>query len=146
MRTRVAIDAEGIGDLRLERAGVRIVRRNRGWASLGPIDALRKQQVPMAVATDLNPGTSPLRSLRLAASMACTLFRLTPDEALRAITVNGARALGLRDRGVLAPGMRADVVVWDARHPAELAYWIGGRLARRVFAAGNEVSLPESAR
>ena len=105
---------------------------------LPPIDALREQSVPMAVATDLNPGTSPLRSLRLAASMACTLFRLTPDEALRAITVNGARALGLHDRGVLAPDMRADVVVWDARHPAELAYWIGGRLARRIFVGGIE--------
>jgi imidazolonepropionase len=113
---------------------------------LPPIEALRKQQVPMAIATDLNPGTSPLRSLRLAASMACTLFRLTPDEALRAITVNSARALGLRDRGALAPGMRADVVVWDARHPAELAYWIGGRLARRIFVAGNEVVDRESER
>ena len=109
---------------------------------LPPIDALRKQQVPMAVATDLNPGTSPLRSLRLAAGMACTLFRLTPDEALRAVTVNGARALGLHDRGALAPGMRADIVVWDAHHPAELAYWIGGRLARRIFAGGREIADP----
>ena len=113
---------------------------------LPPIEALRKQQAPMAVATDLNPGTSPLRSLRLAASMACTLFRLTPDEALRAVTVNGARALGLRDRGALAPGLRADVVAWDVRHPAEFAYWIGGQLARRIFVAGNEVSVPESGR
>jgi imidazolonepropionase len=106
---------------------------------LPPIEALRGRQVPMAVATDLNPGTSPLRSLRLAAGMACTLFRLTPDEALRGVTVNGARALGLGDRGVLARGRRADVVVWDAGRPAELAYWIGGRLARRIFAGGVEL-------
>jgi imidazolonepropionase len=106
---------------------------------LPPIETLRGQHVPMAVATDLNPGTSPLRSLRLAAGMACTLFRLTPDEALRGVTVNGARALGLGDRGVLARAMRADVVVWDARHPAELTYWIGGMLARRIFAGGVEI-------
>ncbi|HJP99252.1 MAG TPA: imidazolonepropionase [Rhodanobacteraceae bacterium] len=108
---------------------------------LPPIEALRKQQVPMAVATDLNPGTSPLRSLRLAAGMACTLFRLTPGEALRGITSNGARALGLGDRGVLASGARADLVVWRARHPAELVYWIGGELARRVFAGGIELTV-----
>lgn len=107
---------------------------------LPPIEALRQQHVPMAVATDLNPGTSPLRSLRLAAGMACTLFRLTPEEALRGVTVNGARALGLGDRGMLTPGMRADVVVWDAHNPAELAYWIGGALPLRVFSGGRQVS------
>jgi imidazolonepropionase len=103
---------------------------------LPPIEALREHGVPMAVATDLNPGTSPLRSLRLAISMACTLFRLTPEEALRGATVNAARALGLRDRGTLAFGQRADLVVWHARRPAELAYWIGGGLAARVFVHG----------
>ncbi|MGH8192294.1 MAG: imidazolonepropionase [Rhodanobacteraceae bacterium] len=107
---------------------------------LPPIDVLRERNVPMAIATDLNPGTSPLRSLRLAMSMACTLFRLTPGEALRGVTVNGARALGVADRGVLAKGARADIVIWDARHPAELAYWIGGALAARVFVGGSEVS------
>lgn len=106
-----------------------------------PIDALREHAVPMAIATDLNPGTSPLRSLRLATSMACTLFRLTPEEALRGVTVHAARALGLHDRGTLAIGQRADVVVWNARHPAELAYWIGGALATRVFTGGREVAL-----
>jgi imidazolonepropionase len=95
----------------------------------------------MAVATDLNPGTSPLRSLRLAMGMACTLFRLTPEEALRGATIHAARALGLRDRGTLAAGQRADMVVWNARQPAELAYWIGGGLASRVFAGGTEVSM-----
>lgn len=107
-----------------------------------PIAAFREHGVPMAVATDLNPGTSPLRSLRLAINMACTLFRLTPEEALRGATVNAARALGLRDRGMLAVGQRADMVVWNACKPAELAYWIGGALAARVFAGGAELELP----
>lgn len=103
---------------------------------LPPIDALRAAGVPIAIATDLNPGTSPLLSLRLAMSMACTLFRLRPEEALRGATVNAARALGLDDRGTLEPGKRADFVLWQAREPAELCYWIGGNLARRVFADG----------
>lgn len=107
---------------------------------LPPIDVLREYGAPMAVATDLNPGTSPLRSLRLAMNMACTLFRLTPEEALRGATSHAARALGLRDRGALAMGRRADVVIWDAHGPAELAYWIGGGLASRVFAGGVEIS------
>jgi imidazolonepropionase len=110
-------------------------------ARLPPIDALRQRGVAMAIATDLNPGTSPLRSLRLAMNMACTLFRLTPEEALRGATASAAAALGLPDRGTLAVGQRADVVVWDARHPAEHAYWIGGTLASRVFAGGAEISV-----
>ncbi|HEX7768585.1 MAG TPA: imidazolonepropionase, partial [Dokdonella sp.] len=101
-----------------------------------PIEALRAAGVPIAIATDLNPGTSPLLSLRLAMGMACTLFRLTPEEALRGATVNAARALGLDDRGTLEAGKRADFVLWQAREPAELSYWIGGGLARQVFAGG----------
>jgi len=107
---------------------------------LPPVAALREHHVPIAIATDCNPGTSPLLSLRLAAGMACTLFRLTPEEALRGVTVNAARALGLDDRGTLAIGQRADLVVWNARQPAELCYWIGGGLARRVYVAGELVS------
>jgi imidazolonepropionase len=103
---------------------------------LPPIAALRAAGVPMAVATDLNPGTSPLLSLRLAMGMACTLFRLTPEEALRGATVHAARALGLDDRGTLAAGRRADFVVWDAERPADLCYWIGGNLARDVYIGG----------
>src|SRR5690606_26314510 len=103
---------------------------------LPPIEALRAAGVPIAIATDLNPGTSPLLSLRLAMGMACTLFRLTPEEALRGATVNAARALGLDDRGTLEAGKRADFVLWQAREPAELSYWIGGGLARQVFADG----------
>jgi imidazolonepropionase len=103
---------------------------------LPPIKRLREHNVPMAIATDCNPGTSPLLSLRLAAGMGCTLFRLTPEEALRGITINAARALGLADRGMLAVGQRADLVVWKARQPAELCYWIGGDLVRQVWLAG----------
>lgn len=103
---------------------------------LPPIAALRDHGVAMAVATDLNPGTSPLLSLRLAMNMACTLFRLTPEESLRGATVNAARALGLSDRGRLADGLRADFVIWDAASPADLCYWIGGSLARRVVSGG----------
>ena len=90
-----------------------------------PVEALRKAGVPMAVASDGNPGSSPLFSLLLAMNMACTLFRLTPSEALAGATTHAARALGLSDRGVLAKGMRADLAVWDVIEPAELAYGIG---------------------
>ena len=90
-----------------------------------PIDLLRKHGVPMAVATDMNPGSSPMTSLLLAMNMACTLFRLTPAEALAGATVNAAKALGLPDRGTLAAGQVADLAVWNVAHPAELAYRIG---------------------
>jgi imidazolonepropionase len=103
---------------------------------LPPIDAFRAHGVPMAVATDLNPGTSPVLSLRLAVTLACTLFRLTPLEALRGATVHAARALGLADRGRLAAGQRADFVLWPVAEPAELCYWIGGIAPLRVFAGG----------
>lgn len=103
---------------------------------LPPIAALRAQGVAMAVATDLNPGTSPLASLRLAMSLACTHFRLTPAEALRGATVHAARALGLSDRGRLATGMRADFARWRVQHPSELAYWLGGELLAELVVAG----------
>ena len=108
--------------------------------TLPPIGALRAHGVPMAVATDCNPGTSPLLSLRQAMQLACTHFRLTPAEALRGATVNGARALGLEDRGVLRAGMRADFVHWNIAQPAELCYWLGGDLAGAVYAAGRRVA------
>lgn len=90
-----------------------------------PVALLRQHGVPMAVATDMNPGSSPMSSLLLAMNMASTFFRLTPEEALAGVTRNAARALGLTDRGQLAPGLRADLAVWDCDHPAELAYRIG---------------------
>jgi imidazolonepropionase len=103
---------------------------------LPPIELLRRHGVPMAVASDVNPGTSPLLSLRQAMNQACTLFRMTPEEALRGTTANAAHALGLDDRGSLEAGKRADFVVWNIDHPAELSYWIGGSLARVVYIGG----------
>lgn len=104
--------------------------------TLPPLAEFRAQGVPMAVATDCNPGTSPLQSLRQAMQLACTHFRLTPEEALRGATVNAARALGLHDRGVLRAGMRADFVQWRIGHPAELCYWLGGNLVEAVHIGG----------
>ena len=101
---------------------------------LPPIAALRQAGVPMAVATDCNPGSSPMTSLTLAMNMACTLFRMTPLEALQGTTTNAARALGLTDCGVLAAGKRADLCIWNAQHPAELSYRIGATpLHTRMF-------------
>ena len=98
-----------------------------------PVALLRRTGVPMAVATDCNPGSSPLTSLLLAVNMACVLFGLTPEEALAGVTRNAARGLGLDDRGIIAPGMRADLAVWDIKQPAELAYRIGfNPLVRRI--------------
>jgi imidazolonepropionase len=104
-----------------------------------PISALRAAGVPIAIATDCNPGTSPLVSLLLAVNMACTLLGMTPSEALAGATRNGARALGLGDRGVLARGKRADIVVWDVAHPTELAYAIGANPAAFVYQNGRPV-------
>ncbi|HSV47251.1 MAG TPA: imidazolonepropionase [Ramlibacter sp.] len=92
---------------------------------LPPVALLRAHGVAMAIATDCNPGSSPCTSLLLMLNMACTLFRLTPQEALAGVTRNAARALGLADRGVLATGMRADFVLWDVAQPAQLAYAFG---------------------
>ena len=101
---------------------------------LPPVESFRKHGVPMAVATDCNPGSSPLTSLLLAINMACTLFRLTPEEALAGVTRNAAKALGLADAGVIRAGMRADLAIWDVETPAELAYRIGfNPLHKRVF-------------
>ncbi|MBI3715504.1 MAG: imidazolonepropionase [Betaproteobacteria bacterium] len=93
---------------------------------LPPINLLRRHQVPIAVASDLNPGSSPIVSLLANMHLACTLFRLTPLEVLRGVTVNAARALGLADRGEIAAGKRADFCLWRAESPAELCYWLGG--------------------
>ena len=92
---------------------------------LPPVALLREYRVPMAVSTDCNPGSSPCTSLLLMLNMACTLFRLTPEEALAGVTRHAARALGLHDRGTLAAGQRADFVLWDVAHPAQLSYAIG---------------------
>ena len=101
-----------------------------------PLAQLRAAGVPLAVATDCNPGTSPMTSLLLALNMACTLWRLTPLEALRGATVNAARALGLPDVGTLEAGKRADFALWDIARPADLAYAIGANPCRGVVRAG----------
>jgi imidazolonepropionase len=90
-----------------------------------PVALLREHGVPMAISTDCNPGSSPCTSLLLMLNMACTLFRLTPEEALAGVTRHAAAALGLHDRGVLAAGMRADFVLWGVERPAELSYAFG---------------------
>ncbi|MEZ5463876.1 MAG: imidazolonepropionase [Lysobacteraceae bacterium] len=104
------------------------------------LDAFRKHGVPMAVATDCNPGTAPLLSLRQAMQLACTHFKLTPEEALRGATVNAARALGWSDRGRLAVGQRADFAIWNAEQPAELCYWLGGHLLHASVADGRPLA------
>jgi imidazolonepropionase len=101
-----------------------------------PVAAFREAGVPMAIASNCNPGSAPVLSLLLMLSMAATLFRLAPEEALAGITRNAARALGLADRGVLAQGLRADLALWDIAEPAELAYWIGRNPCRTVVQGG----------
>jgi imidazolonepropionase len=105
-----------------------------------PVDALRRAGVPMAIATDCNPGTSPLLSPLLAMHLACTHFGLTVEEAIAGMTTHAARALGLADEiGVIAPGAPADLVVWNADHPAQLIYWLGANPAHAVLKRGRLV-------
>jgi imidazolonepropionase len=106
---------------------------------LPPIARMRTHAIPMAIATDCNPGTSPVTSLLLMLNMACTLFRLTPDEALAGVTLNAARALGLSDRGRLEAGARADFALWDVGEPGELAYAVGANPCVGIVRAGRLV-------
>ena len=109
-----------------------------------PVDLLRSYQVPIAIATDANPGSSPVLSLLLILNMACTLFSLTMEEALAGVTRNAAQALGLLgDRGTLEAGKRADFVIWDIAHPAELAYMIGSNPCVGIIKDGRVVMKPE---
>jgi imidazolonepropionase len=103
---------------------------------LPPVALLREHHVPIAISTDCNPGSSPCTSLLLMLNMACTLFRLTPEEALAGVTRNAARALGLADRGTLQAGRRADFVLWDVAQPAQLAYAIGANPLLRTIQQG----------
>jgi len=104
-----------------------------------PIALLREHGVPMAISTDSNPGSSPCTSLLLMLNMGCTLFRLTPEEALAGVTRHAAAALGLPDRGVLAAGLRADFVLWGVQRPAELAYALGGNPRLQTIFKGQRV-------
>ncbi|HSD17272.1 MAG TPA: imidazolonepropionase [Thermomonas sp.] len=107
---------------------------------LPPLEQLRAHGVPMAVATDCNPGTSPLQSLRQAMQLACTHFKLTPEESLRGATLHAARALGLHDRGLLRVGLRADFAQWRVDRPAALCYWLGGQLLEASYAGGRRLN------
>ena len=104
-----------------------------------PVDLLRRHGVPMAVATDCNPGTSPCTSILTMMNMACTLFGLTPEEALAGATCHAARALGFADRGTIEPGLRADLAVWEVGHPDELAWRIAGLEPSAVVFEGRRV-------
>lgn len=105
--------------------------------TLPPIELLRRYRVPMALATDCNPGTSPLTSLRLVLNMACVLFGLTPEEALLGVTQYAAQALGKKDLyGSLIPGRIADLAIWDISHPRDLVYAIGSNPLVQVVKAG----------
>lgn len=109
---------------------------------LPPMEALRKHKVKIAIASDLNPGTSPALSLRLMLNMACTCFRMTPEEALAGATIHAAQALGMaQTHGSLEVGKVADFVAWDIERPADLAYWLGGDLDKRVVRHGVESNL-----
>ncbi|WEM43618.1 imidazolonepropionase [Photobacterium sp. DA100] len=95
-------------------------------SQMPPLDQLRQLNVPLAISTDFNPGTSPIASIRTMMNMACTLFRLTPEECLRGVTANAAKALGIHEqRGQIRAGMKADLAIWNLSHPAELSYRIG---------------------
>ena len=109
---------------------------------LPPMEALRKHGVKIAIASDLNPGTSPALSLRLMLNMACTLFRMTPEEALAGVTQHAATALGMgATHGSLEAGKVADFVAWQIDRPADLAYWLGGELDKRVVRHGVDVNV-----
>lgn len=107
-----------------------------------PVDLLRQYQVPMAISTDLNPGTSPLCNLPLMLNMACTLFKLTPEEALKGVTVHAAKALGKTDRGVLAAGKKADFALYAISQPAELCYQFGVSQLKQLIVNGKITAMP----
>lgn len=106
---------------------------------LPPVSALRSHNVPIAIATDLNPGSSPIHSILATMNMACVLFGLTPEEALLGITAHAAKVLGLNDRGRIAPGLKADLVLWDAERPGDLAYPLGFNPLAAVIRNGEVV-------
>ena len=104
-----------------------------------PIDKLRANSVPIAVATDCNPGTSPVCSIRTAMTLAGSLFGLTPEECLAGATCHAARALGLGDRGTIEVGKRADLATWNIDHPQELSYWLGSNELTALYVDGQRL-------
>jgi len=137
--------ADGVAAMR--EAGTSAVLLPGAFLTLGetqhpPITALRENDVPIAIATDCNPGTSPLCSVREAMALACRLFGLTPEECLAGTTREAALALGLDgDRGTLEAGKRADIAIWNVGHPRELSYWLGIRPLASLLIAGRDVNL-----
>ena len=130
----------------MARAGTTAVLLPGAFLTLGetqcpPVAALRENGVAIAVATDCNPGTSPLLSVREAMALGCRLFGLTPEECLAGTTRRAAHALGLEDRGRIEAGTRADLAVWDIEHPRDLSYWLGRDPLAGLFIAGRDVSL-----
>ncbi len=111
-----------------------------GETKLPPVQRLRELGVPMAVASDCNPGTSPVCSLQAAMVLAASLFKLTPEECLAGVTRDAARALGLEDRGTLEAGKRADIAAWEVGHPRELSYWLGLNPLHELLIEGRGVS------
>ncbi len=109
-----------------------------------PIDMFRKYKIPMAIASDSNPGSSPVLSLSLMINMASTLFHLTPEESLIGVTRGAAMALGLDDRGILEIGKKADFAIWDISHPAQLAYQLGGNACAVIVKNGEVVKFNDS--
>jgi imidazolonepropionase len=107
-----------------------------------PLARLRELDVPMAIATDCNPGTSPLCSIRATMVLAGSLFAMTPEECLSGVTREAARALGLADRGTLAPGKRADLAIWNVGHPRELSYWLGLNELESLMICGQDAGAP----
>ncbi|MGY8985735.1 MAG: imidazolonepropionase [Sphingomonadales bacterium] len=115
-----------------------------GGGQKPPIDLMRQNNVPMAIASDCNPGSSPALSLRLMMNMACNLFGLTPEESLEGVTINAAKALGInKEVGTLEAGKAGDLAIWDLGSPAELSYWIGGNPLTEVVFAGNPLFTEE---
>jgi imidazolonepropionase len=113
-----------------------------GETQLPPINAMRESGIRIAIATDCNPGTSPVCSLRVVMNLASFLFHLTPEECLAGVTRNAAHALGLeKDRGTLEVGKRADIAVWDIAHPRELPYWMGMNQLSALLIAGQESAI-----
>ena len=126
----------------MARAGAVAVLLPGAFLTLGetrvpPVDALRSARVPIALASDCNPGTSPICSIRNAMMLGARLFRLTPEECLAGATREAARALGLGDRGTIEVGKRADLAIWEIGHPRELAYWLGTPQLAELLADGH---------
>jgi imidazolonepropionase len=110
-----------------------------GETKLPPVNQFRDENVPIAIASDCNPGTSPVCSIRTTMALATRLFGLTPEECLAGVTRNAARALGLADRGTLEAGGRADIAAWDIGHPQELSYWMGTNELTQLLIGGTTV-------